>query len=180
MNESLWLKFMSRVEASPSGCHEWQGPKNGCGYAAVSACYGAATGHRAVWAHFNGPIPAGMFVCHTCDNPACVRIEHLFLGTPADNVRDKVSKGRQARKATHGEYLATGSRHGAYTHPEKFQGEGARSAKLTVEQVAEIRRRIGPRNGAALAREYGVGKATINAIKHGRTWQYDFPDKPAP
>jgi len=54
--------------------------------------------HRLAWAKARGPIPAGMFVCHHCDNPACINVEHLFLGTPADNTADMVRKGRQAKR----------------------------------------------------------------------------------
>ena len=56
--------------------------------------YGKA--HRIVWEAVNGPIPEGMFVCHTCDVPRCVNIDHLFLGTAQDNMNDKMSKGRWA------------------------------------------------------------------------------------
>lgn len=49
---------------------------------------------RYVWAQAHGPIPDGLFVCHHCDNPRCVRLDHLFLGTNRDNQRDVVSKGR--------------------------------------------------------------------------------------
>ena len=55
--------------------------------------YGKA--HRYVWERLKGPIPKGMFVCHSCDTPRCINIGHLFLGTPQDNMNDKVKKGRQ-------------------------------------------------------------------------------------
>jgi hypothetical protein len=53
--------------------------------------------YRAVWERANGPIPEGMFVCHRCDNPRCVNVDHLFLGTAFDNNHDMIAKGRQHR-----------------------------------------------------------------------------------
>jgi hypothetical protein len=50
--------------------------------------------HRLAWEEANGPIPAGMYVCHTCDVPACVNVEHLFLGSQSDNMKDMAAKGR--------------------------------------------------------------------------------------
>jgi len=51
-----------------------------------------ARAHRAAWEHANGPIPDGLHVLHTCDNPACVNIEHLYLGTNDDNIADKMDR----------------------------------------------------------------------------------------
>lgn len=59
--------------------------------------------HRQAWIEARGPIPDGLFVCHRCDTPACVNIDHFFLGTHAENMADMVLKGRQARpgRSTH-------------------------------------------------------------------------------
>ena len=57
--------------------------------------------HRAAWIEAHGPIPDGMMVLHRCDNPGCVRVEHLFLGTAADNTADMITKGRMPWSATH-------------------------------------------------------------------------------
>lgn len=74
---------------------------NGAGYGAFQLGRGVGTiaAHRWAWIDANGPIPDGMFVCHQCDNPSCVRPEHLFLGTLADNNRDMFAKGRSWQQA---------------------------------------------------------------------------------
>lgn len=64
------------------------------GYAQVSVAGKTTLAHRAAWVAANGPIPSGLHVLHRCDNPPCVNIEHLFLGTHQDNMDDKKSKGR--------------------------------------------------------------------------------------
>ena len=82
-------------------CREWQGARarNGYGRRYVKGS-GRANWkqhyvHRWVWEQVYGPIPKGMLVLHTCDNPPCYRLAHLFLGTPAQNSADMKAKGRQ-------------------------------------------------------------------------------------
>lgn len=86
-------RFWSRVEKGPA-CWEWVGGRNADGYGEVRADGRMQKAHRVSWALAHGPIPPGMHVCHTCDNPPCVNPEHLFLGTNRANMRDRQAKGR--------------------------------------------------------------------------------------
>jgi hypothetical protein len=76
-------------------CVEWQGARTDWGYGVKNIGNNKIRRvHRLEWERHNGPIPAGMFVCHACDNPPCYNIDHLFLGTPSDNTADMHAKGR--------------------------------------------------------------------------------------
>ncbi len=91
MPESFWAKVNKT-----DGCWLWTRAKGTGGYGNFWNDGAYRKAHRVAWAISNGPIPAGMDVCHRCDTPACVRPDHLFLGTAKDNMADCRSKKRHA------------------------------------------------------------------------------------
>lgn len=149
------VRFWSHVNKGEA-CWEWQGGKvHGYGQFSLHGrpCYA----HRLSYALAYGEIAPPLVVCHSCDNPTCVRPEHLWIGTHSENMQDKLQKGRQAKGATHG----------ARIHP------GSRASKLGPQQVIEIREksRIGA-SKAALAREYGVSITQISRIVLRQHWKH--------
>lgn len=97
MNPQRQARFWAKVQKS-SGCWEWQACTNGAGYGIVGiGGKRVDRAHRVSYRLHKGEIPAGLFVCHTCDNRRCVRPDHLFLGTNQDNVDDMVTKGRNSK-----------------------------------------------------------------------------------
>lgn len=141
-------RFWAKVEKTP-GCWEWRGYRNRrtrtqLDYGRFKFNGKLALAHRVAYTLTHGPIPPRRVVCHTCDNPGCVRPDHLFLGTMAENNRDKARKGR----------ARTGR------------------ARLTPAKVRTIRQRYATEDVSAseLAREFGVSKGTITHLLRGRSW----------
>ena len=95
---ALETRFWRSVERIPEhSCWEWVGARNQDGYGVISVGGRRSPqerAHRLSWRLHYGEIPAGMLVLHRCDNSSCVNPDHLFLGTQADNMRDKIQKGR--------------------------------------------------------------------------------------
>lgn len=94
--EELKSRLLARTCELEDGCWEWQGCCGSHGYGQITFKTKGMTTNRAAYEVFNGEIPQGMFVCHTCDYRRCINPEHLFLGTPQDNIDDMITKGRAA------------------------------------------------------------------------------------
>lgn len=91
-------RFYKKIRRAPSGCWEWAGASSVMGYGYFGLGGRAVSAHRASWTLHCGDIPAGVCVCHKCDNKLCVNPDHLFLGTQSDNMKDMYRKGRNAHK----------------------------------------------------------------------------------
>lgn len=136
-------RFFEKVKRSETGCWEWQANKTH-GYGTLSAGHrgeGMAAAHRVSYELHYGPIPDDLWVLHRCDNRACVRPDHLFLGTPADNMQDMRAKGRARCNVP----------------PE------------TVRAI--LKRRADGERRAAIAADYGVSIHTVKNIIQGRSWR---------
>jgi len=136
----------------PCEAHKGALTRFGYGTATSPATGRSGRAHRVAWEQAYGPIPSGMIILHKCDNRACVKLQHLHLGTLADNNRDRAAKGRNSHV------------HGT-RHPR---------AKLTEEQVIAIRRSTLPHNH--LARLYGITNSTVSAVQRGIIWAHVAPE----
>jgi hypothetical protein len=148
-------RFMEKVRVgSPDECWLWTAARHSGGYGKFGA--GGRFGktllsHRASYTIHKGQIPAGLFVCHSCDNRLCVNPAHLWLGTAKDNAADMMRKGRFVA------YDKSGAQNPA--------------AKITRDQAMEIRRRaIADERQATIAADFGVSRNLVSEIKRGRIW----------
>ena len=156
--ETLRNRFWAKVDTSAgaSACWPWKAFRLRNGYGTIGVggrAGGKEMAHRAAWILTNGPIPAGMFVCHTCDNPPCVNPAHLFLGTPADNMRDMRTKGRQ-----------------------RFPGApGVRNAKAKLDELGVIRifeLKLAGRTQKQIAELLCVSQPSVSGVLRGATWSH--------
>lgn len=146
-------RFWSKV-AKSDGCWLWTGLRHDRGdYGLIHISHPRKhkyRAHRFSYELANGPIPEGLCVCHRCDNPPCVRPDHLFLGTNAENHADSAAKGRAYRP----------------------RGELCGKAKLTAPQVREMRSLQGRLSHGEIARRFGVHRATVRGILYGLRWKH--------
>lgn len=144
-------RFWSKVDKS-GDCWVWTGGKTSAGYGEYNVDGRTVYAHRYASEITDGPIPAGISVLHHCDNRPCVRPDHLFRGTHQDNMDDMWRKGR--------------------ARPRRFEsGADHPNAKLTGEQVVDIRRRrTAGESRAALAVEFGITPSYVYDLMAGRAW----------
>jgi hypothetical protein len=172
-------RFWSYVCKS-DGCWTWTGSVSHQGYARFVINGHEYRASRLMWELHYGSAPSDkLLACHKCDNPVCVNPDHLFLGTQLDNMRDKVSKNRQAVGDNHGSKTKPwrcprGDRHGSKTKPDRVaKGERNGGAKLTPDNVRSIRDEYaaGGTTSRELGRKHGVSKTAILRIIRGTHWQ---------
>jgi HNH endonuclease len=141
-------------ETTESGCVLWAGLKdwNGRGviYSTLRPPQRIFIASRIAWEIANGAIPEGQCICHRCDNPACINVAHLFLGTQLDNIDDMARKGRQANR------------------------------RLTDDEIRTIYARYHKGNVSQqqLADEYGIHQTAVSSIVTGKRWQYVTQQSP--
>jgi len=160
-NEKMMARFWSKVDKNGSTvthvdglgpCWLWTAAASSAGYGRLRVGGRMISAHRLSYEIHNGPVLAGMCACHRCDVKLCVNPSHLFLGTHADNMRDRDAKGRLGAR----------------------EGEWNGFAKLTDTNVLEIRK-LYAKGGVfqkALAARFGVDQSHISEIVHRKTWAH--------
>lgn len=144
--QNLLNLFWSRVDKS-GDCWEWTGSKNKAGYGTFSGVGDLKTAHRASYYIAHGEVPAGAFVCHHCDNRACVRPDHLYAGNALSNSWDRIARGRSNSRS--------GELHPSrfYLHPVHRTPEALASMTLwrtTREQLGMTQEDLAHAIGCAL------------------------------
>lgn len=147
--EKRFWNFVAKTDY----CWNWIGSKND-GYGQIGLGSKLLRAHRFSYQLHNGEIPKGMFVCHKCDNRACVNPDHLWLGTNEENQKDMRMKHRD--------------NYGSYN------GEKHHKAKLVKENIPEIKKlyKSGKFTQQELAELFGVHQTVISYIILNKIWQH--------
>ena len=150
--EDVLMRVLSRVEMrGDDECWPFSGRLSSNGYGVIDWGGRPYAAHRLMYkiGHLVMP-PDGLFVCHSCDNPRCCNPGHLWLGTAADNNRDRDMKGR--------------------TRTRSLVGAQHHAAKLAEEDIIAIRESA--EQNASIAMRYGVTAANIYRIRSRKTWRH--------
>lgn len=148
--QDFWLWFQSKLITTSNGCKEWSGCRFSQGYGVVRMNGKNIKAHRLSLEHKLGrPLNDNMFALHSCNNPPCCNPDHLREGTHQENMDDKLRSNRQPK------------------------GESNGKAKLTQQQVDEIRANVNKMTQYQLAELYGVKRPCIAKIQRGKIWRLE-------
>jgi predicted DNA-binding protein (UPF0251 family) len=167
------VNFWAKVEKT-DGCWLWRGAIfQNSGYGLFAFQGRPHVAHRIAWLLTHGDLPARpLELAHTCDVRACVRLDHLYIATHAENMADMVRRGRASHMGPGNP--AKGERHRSHLYPEKRpRGAAVHRSSLTDEAVSAIRiRHAAGESQTALAKEFGVHQTAISAIVRHKTWTH--------
>lgn len=160
------VRFWAKVDKSDAdGCWPWTAARDRDGYGAFKVDGRMWRAPRWIFLENNDqPLGDDEMVRHTCDNPPCVRPDHLIRGSALENAGDQVARGRTAR----------GDRHGTHAQPEtRRRGTNNAAARLTDDTVRSIRARYaGGETQTALATAFGVSQPLVSQIIRRKIWTH--------
>lgn len=164
LEDTFANRFWSKVRVSgPDDCWRWTAWIGHNGYGIVCRQQKQLLAHRVAWELSSGRrIPAGLFVCHKCDNKPCCNPAHFFLGTPKDNAHDAMRKGLMPKGPKNWMFGKRGEKHPNST--------------LTEDKVRQIRElySAGGISQAKLGAMFGVTQTGVWYVLHGRTWGHSL------
>jgi len=168
-SKSCKLLFHIKQE---NGCWIWQGAQTNCGYGKIGHEKNHFSTHRFSYEIFNGKIPIGKIICHSCDNKLCCNPEHLWIGTQKENIQDAKRKGKLPKQFGRKHSEETLKKLKFRKRPDR-RGEKHHLRKLKNNDVFEIRKLL---NTGITQKEigirYGIHQSVISYIKNGKYWSH--------
>lgn len=149
---SLLKKNFDRIIVKKDGCWDTKKKCFDSGYFSINTGKRKSIlAHRVSWMIYKGPIPDGLWVLHRCDNPRCTNPDHLFLGTPSDNMRDCINKNRKNPPF--------GSSH----YNVLLNDDKVKDIRILIEQGY---------SQSNIGKKFNVSPSTIQNIADGKTWKH--------